>query len=130
MPGDTGTEKLEEQLTWTTAEGREIPVAQKSSACSSLPSLLGKKDEQLPLLLSVSDPIRLKINREKKAALLVQNWERREDLLVTPLSPWGKTSGAGSQSKGQGNTELLCCNKPHWEVTPGTLIQVAVTGLS
>ena len=102
MPGDTGAQKLEEQLTWTTAEGRESPAAQKTSTCSSFPTLLGKKDEQLPLLRSVSDPIRLKINREKNAALLLQIWERREDLLVTPLSPWKKTSGAGSYQRGKG----------------------------
>lgn len=45
----------------------------------------------------------------------------REDLLVTPLPPWRKTSGAGGGPKGQGNAELLPCNEPCWEVTPGTL---------
>lgn len=54
----------------------------------------------------------------------------RENLLVTPLSPWRKTSGAGKRPKEQENTELLCCNEPRWEVTLGTLIQVAITGCS
>lgn len=40
---------------------------------------------------------------------------------MTPLPPWRKTSGAGGGPKGQGNAELLPCNEPCWEVTPGTL---------
>lgn len=64
-----------------------------------------------------------KQGENKKAALPMQIWGRREDLLVAPLSPWRKTSGAGRRSKGQGNTELLCCNEPHGEVTPGNWTQ-------
>ena len=63
---------MKEQLTWTTAKGKERPVAWNNSTCSFFLSLLGKKDELLPLLCSISDLIRLKINREKKVVLPMQ----------------------------------------------------------